>query len=364
MLADIARDHLPDLFSRPGPKGLLLWQFLSLPIIFAVAWMIGRTLGYVLRKGARRATKFTTTSLDDQIVDRISRPANLALTIISAHLLIPILELVPTAYEAVERILGVALMFAIFWSLFKLVDIAQNGLVNASWFARTANNVGLVALTMRFVKVMVAVMGLVAMLQELGYQVTGIIAGLGIGGLAVALAAQKTLEHVLGSIMLSLDQPFQVGDVIKFEDLTGEVEAIGLRSTRIRTPDRTIVTIPNGKLAEMRIEAISTRDRIRLATTLSLQPQTSRVQLEQIVRELKAEMARQPKLTPASALVWVKEINATAAIIEVICTFDTTSFSEFAGYREEVLLAALAIIENADAKWTTPPATTPAPTKA
>ena len=194
-------------------------------------------------------------------------------------------------------------------------------------------------------------LAVVVMLQELGYQVTGIIAGLGIGGLAVALAAQKTLEHVLGSVMLSLDQPFLVGDVIKFEDITGEVEAIGLRSTRVRTPDRTVVTIPNGKLADMRIEAISSRDRIRLATLLSLTPDTSAAQLERIIAEVKKFLLAQPKTTQDSVLVWLKELTPSAAVIEVICAYDTTLFAEFAAAREAALLEILRIVDAAGARW-------------
>lgn len=356
MLADLARDHLPDFMQRPGPKGLLLWQVLSLPVILFISWILGRTAGYLLRRLATRATRFTTSNLDDQIVERISKPANLALTVLVAHALVPILDLTSSAYDAVGHFLGVFLVFSLFWSAYRLVDIGQLAIVNSGWFVKTANNVGLLALSMRFVKVLVSVLGLVAMLQELGYQVTGIIAGLGIGGLAVALAAQKTLEHVLGSVMLSLDQPFHVGDVIKFEDVTGEVEAIGLRSTRIRTPERTIVSIPNGKLADMRIEAISSRDRIRLATLFTLQPNTSSTQLVQIVDELKRAARGEPLVTNDSVQVWVKELSQTAAVIELICAFETTSFAEFASHRERLLLEALRIVEKVGAKWCTPPA--------
>jgi hypothetical protein len=122
----------------------------------------------------------------------------------------------------------------------------------------------LLSLGARIGKVALGIMALVAVISELGYPVTSLIAGLGIGGLAFALASQKTVENLFGAFSIGVDQPFCEGDFIKVEDFSGTVEAIGLRSTRIRTLDRTLITVPNGKLAEMRIETFAVRDRIRL----------------------------------------------------------------------------------------------------
>lgn len=102
------------------------------------------------------------------------------------------------------------------------------------------------------------VLALVAFLSELGYAVTSLVAGLGIGGVAVALGAQKTLENLFGAFSIGADQPFLQGDVVRVGDLTGTAELVGLRSTR--TEERTLVTIPDGKLADMQIESFALRD--------------------------------------------------------------------------------------------------------
>lgn len=122
----------------------------------------------------------------------------------------------------------------------------------------------------------VVAFGRVALLSELGYPVTSLVAGLGIGGLAVALAAQKTVEALFGAFSIGADQPFREGDFVRVEDFVGAVEVTGLRSTKIRTLDRTRISIPNGQLAMMRLECYSVRDRMCLACKVGLVYSTSR----------------------------------------------------------------------------------------
>src|SRR5438128_2115729 len=125
-----------------------------------------------------------------------------------------------------------------------------------------------------------------AALQNFGFNVTGLIAGLGVGGLAVALAAQKTVENLFGSVSLVADQPVRVGDVCRFGDTVGTVEDIGLRSTRVRTVDRTLVTIPNAQFSTLALENLSQRDRIPVRATLVLPQGTSAERVRQVLAAL------------------------------------------------------------------------------
>ena len=123
----------------------------------------------------------------------------------------------------------------------------------------------------------------IAVLSEFGYPVTSLVAGLGIGGIALALAAQKTVENLFGSLSIGIDQPFRVGDYINVDTISGTVESIGLRSTRIRTLDRTLVTLPNGKLADMRVESFAERDRIRFICVLALTRSTKAAAVREVL---------------------------------------------------------------------------------
>ena len=159
----------------------------------------------------------------------------------------------------------------------------------------------------QFGKLVVGAIALMVALSALGYPVTSVIAGLGIGGVALALAAQKTVENLFGSVSILADQPFQVGDTIRVDTVEGTVETIGLRSTRMRTVDRTLIIIPNGKLADMRIESLGPRDRMRFATRLSLvllqrsgelaQEERTPFIVASHVKKAHAEISEQNKLT-------------------------------------------------------------------
>ena len=150
------------------------------------------------------------------------------------------------------------------------MDTLLEMLVERSWAGGDPSARSMLLVGGNLLKAAVMVMGAITTAATFGYPVTTVVAGLGIGGIAFAFGAQKTVENLFGSIALAADQPCRVGDTVKVEDVVGQVEYIGTRSTRIRTADRTLVTIPNGRLADSRIESYAVRDRIRLATTITL----------------------------------------------------------------------------------------------
>ena len=140
---------------------------------------------------------------------------------------------------------------------------------------------------------MFAILGI---LSAWGYNTSTIIAGLGVGGLAVALAAQKTIENLFGGISVIGDRPVLVGDVCRFGDRTGTVMHIGLRSTRIRTPDRTIISVPNAQFSTMALENISGRDKIWFHLTLNLRRDTTARQMEDVLAALRKILEDHPKV--------------------------------------------------------------------
>ncbi|MBC7978269.1 MAG: mechanosensitive ion channel family protein, partial [Myxococcales bacterium] len=188
--------------------------------------------------------------------------------------------------------------------------------------------------------------GVVA-LAQLGVSVASLVAGLGIGGLAVALAAQNTLENLFGTLAIGVDQPMREGDFVKVYDFVGTVEQIGLRSTRVRTLDRTVVTIPNGELSNQRIESYTVRDRLRLATTIGLVRETTALQLRSVLAALEAILRRHAKIWPDSVVVRFKELASSSLDIEIMAWFQTSDWAEFQGIRQDVLLDFMAAIEAA-----------------
>jgi len=187
----------------------------------------------------------------------------------------------------------------------------------------------------------------VAALSELGYPVASLLAGLGLGGLAFALAAQKTVENLFGALSIGLDQPIREGDFVKVEEMVGTVEAIGLRSTRIRTLDRTLVSIPNGRLADMRLETFAARDRIRLACELGLVYETTEGQMREVLAGLEAVLRAHPLIWPDAVVVRFKQFGAFSLDIEIMAWFRTSDWGQFQGIRQEVLLQFMGVVQAA-----------------
>jgi MscS family membrane protein len=248
------------------------------------------------------------------------------------------LDLHPLAEAWWMRLLRTALLIALFWTLLRVVEGMAEALAPKARAHGRAVALALLPIGVRVAKIAVVLMALIALLSEFGYPVASLLAGLGLGGLAIALAAQKTLEHVIGSVAISIDQPFRPGDRIKVDDLVGRVESVGLRSTRIRTADRTLVTFPNGRLADLRIENIGARDRMRFGTVISLPLDVPVDTVREVLGELRQALVAQTRISHEDARVSVREITRTSIDIDVAAWFETQDETEFQALRDELLL--------------------------
>jgi MscS family membrane protein len=330
---------------RPGPLGLLGWQWLALPMMLLLAWLLGAALSRLTRALLGRAARHTAASWDDALLLRMGKPLSVAWGLATAYVLLAVLHLPPSAEAALQRWLAAAALVVFFWALARSVDVGREVIAGSTWIQQRPGTRSLLPLGAKIFQLFLLALGVVALLSELGYPVASLVAGLGIGGLAVALAAQKTLENLFGALAIGADQPFRQGDFVSVEGQLGTIEAIGLRSTRLRTLDRTLITIPNGKLAEMRLETFAVRDRLRLACTLGLIYETTEQQLRSVLRGLEAVLRAHPKLFPEGVGVHFKEIGIYSLNVEVNAWFTTSDWNEFVLIREDTLLAFLGVIE-------------------
>jgi MscS family membrane protein len=328
-----------------GPRGLLVWQWLALVPMAVVALVLGRILGRVTSSVGKKLTSKTGTHWDDKAMDDLRKPIGLAWGVGLLWASLPLLDATGAA-ESFLRVLLRAVLFAVFfWSLLRLVEVGRQFLTTRPWARANPASRSLLQLGTRAAKVVTFVIAVIAIVSELGYPVGSLLAGLGIGGLAVALAAQKTLENVLGAFSIGFDQPFREGDFVHIEDFVATVETIGLRSTRFRTLDRTLVTIPNGRLADMRIENFAPRDRLRLACTIGVEYGTSVEQMRLLLAGLERVLRQHPKIWPDAVVVRFKEYAASSLDIEVMAWFQTSEWSEFQLIRQEVLLQFMGVVE-------------------
>jgi MscS family membrane protein len=348
-------EWIPTTLRVRGPRGLELWQWLSLPVLIAVAWLAGMMVGRLMRAVFVMFTRRTRATWDDRIAEGVGRPLGLGGAVLVAWLILPYMALPPPWEGPFQRGLRTALFAAFFWLLLRVVTVAGEVAASSSWAQARPASRSLVPLGARVLQVAVLAMAVVAVINDLGFPVTSLLAGLGIGGLALALAGQKTVENLFGAFSIGVDQPFRVGDFVSVEGLVmGTVELVGLRSTRIRTLERTIVTIPNGKLADMRIESFAPRDRIRFATVLGLSRSTTAAQTRALLSGVEQALRAQPKLWPDSLTVRFREITANALDVEVQAWFTTTDVTEFQGIRQELLLGFLDLVAKVGTTFAVP----------
>ena len=321
-----------------------LWQWIAVALALlasaVLAWLLTAPVLRLLRAIARR----TETQVDDVFVQLIAGPVRLgvgsllALTgIYAVRLPLPVQSVLIGAAKAL-------LTVALTWLVLRLID-ALSRVMTARWFAmRQLAAIAVLPLARRALKAFVVLIALLAVVQNLGFNATGIIAGLGVGGLAVALAAQKSLENLFGGLSLIADQPVRVGDMCRFGSQEGTVEDIGLRSTRVRTLDRTVVTIPNADFATMQLENLAARDRMRLTTTIALRCQTTPDQLRGVLVALKRLLESHPKIPPDSARVRFTHLGTSSLDVEILAFVNTGDVDEFLAVQEELLLRIMDII--------------------
>ncbi|HTN52225.1 MAG TPA: mechanosensitive ion channel family protein [Anaeromyxobacter sp.] len=339
--------RLPEPLLHAGPMGLLWWQWLALPVLVVLSLIAGWLLGWLSRRFLQHLAQRTRTPWDEALLARSAAPLLALWAIAVATALHPWLLLDPAAQGVLERILRAGTYLAVFWAAFRSVEVAFRALAEAPWTRLNAGAVGLLPIGRKLAKLLLLVMGAVAVLDELGFQVTSLLAGLGIGGIALALAAQKTVENLFGSVSIGVDQQFRLGDFVKVDETIGHVESIGMRSTRIRTLDRTLVTIPNGKLADMKSESYAARDRFRLLANLSLSYATTAAQMRAVIGGIRAVLAGHPKIAPGDVLVRFTEFKDWSLNLEVMAWFRTADWNEFCEVRTEVYLRFLEVVEQA-----------------
>lgn len=347
-------EYLPRVLLGIGPAGLTWWQWLALPIAISLAWLLGALVSRVARRALRGVARRTAAEWDDALLGELGSPLTFGAALGLLLMFVPALGLPDSPGRWIQRVLRALLLVAFFWGLLRAIGVIAATAVRSEWAKARPGSAALAPLASRVIKVALSCFAVVALLAELGYPVASLIAGLGIGGLAIALAGQKTVENLFGAFSLGIDQPFREGDFVKIEDFVGTVEAIGLRSTRVRTLDRTLISIPNGRLAEMRLESFTARDRIRLACTLGLVYETSSSQMREVLAELERVLRGHPKIWPDAVVVRFMGFGESSLDIEIMAWFLTQDYGEFQLLRQEVLLGFMEVVERAGSGFAFP----------
>ena len=263
------------------------------------------------------------------------------------------LQVAIVARQVLARYAGIVAWVAFVWFLWRLIDMLSD-----LWSARMARAdrrraLSALAFVRRSAKSLLVVVAFAAVLDTIGIDVTTGIAALGLGGLAIALGAQKTIENLVGSLAVIIDQPVRVGDFCKVGDVTGTVEDIGMRSTQVRTNARTVVTIPNGDFSSKQIENYSRRDRFLFDPTIGLTYDTSAEKMRSVLLAVR-KLLNEDDNVVAGARVRFASFNQSSLDIEIFAYLRTQDYSDFMALREEILLRIMDTIAAEDASMAFP----------
>lgn len=348
------REHLPTVLRRTGPFGIQWWQWLALLTLIPLAAIVGTLLAGPVQALLKRLVSRTETELDDALVHSARGPIVLLIGVVTSRLLLYWIALPGAAETFVVDVQRAIAVIAVFWILLRLIGVLQQALPSTDWGSSHPALRSLIPLVGRVARLLVLVIGLLTVIASFGYPIATILAGLGIGGIAVALGAQKSLEHFFGSVSIGVDRPFGVGDWVNVDGVEGEVEAIGLRSTRIRTLERTVVSIPNGRLAESQSENFGPRDRIRMRTVIGLEYGTTAAQIERVRDGIEAMLRSHASTWPERIVVNFSHFSPSSIDFEIFCWVMTTDADEFRRIRQAHYLGIMRVVEAAGARFAYP----------
>jgi MscS family membrane protein len=349
------RDHLPTAFQGMGPLGIAWWQWVALLLLVPAALALGGLLLWPIQGVLRRLVARTASEWDDDLVEEIRGPIVLTVGAVASRVLIGWVALEASPLGWMLDLHQAAMIIALFWALLRVVGVLQGSAPTSRWAAQHPALRSLIPLGARIVRVLLVLLGGLSVATAFGYPVGTVLAGLGIGGIAIAFAAQKTLENVFGSVALGIDQPFRVGDTIIVDGIEGTVEAIGLRSTRLRTAERTVVSLPNGRLADMRAENFGERDRFRFRTVVPLALATAPEAIERLRDEIEALLRTFPETGADGLQVRLVGMNTTSLDLEVVCAVQTGQGAEYKRVRERYLLGILRLVRDSGVQFAPKP---------
>ena len=336
-----AEAWLPGFFTERTLAGTPLAHWLTLIGLalaaFAVLMLAGWLLFVVLRRTGPRTARL-------QAFIRASSPLALLVAMGLAAFLAPRLGVSIIARHAYGWLFGLVTPLIVGWLAIKIVDAVSTRILLRFGQRSRATATAIVRFAARVVKVAIAALAVLALLDAFGFDVTGLIAALGIGGLAIALGAQKTVENLIASISIIFDRPFRVGDFCKVGDTVGTIEDVGMRSTRVRTLSRTMVTIPNSTLVASSIENFAPRDRFWFNPMLRISVQTKPETIRALLIALRATLDGDARLVDAKARIRLLAPTEDRLPIEIFGYVLAPDYDAFLATQEDLMLKLLDVV--------------------
>ncbi len=337
-----------EILDQPVLWGLPVWRLLVALLIIFLGFLSRRIIKALFTGFLKRRALKTSVTWDDDTIELLPSPLALVTQVGLWFLALAFLMLPeePVDIRAfVKDGLMVALSVAVTWVLFRVIDVAARLSDRAAEKTDTRLDDQVIPLLRKTLKVFLSIVIAVSVIQELGHSVTSLIASLGIGGLALALAARDTVANFFGSVVVFTDQPFHIGDWVEFGDVEGIVEEVGFRTTRVRRFDKSMVLVPNQTFTSTPITNHSVRPKRRLMFTVGLTYETSAEQLELFIARMRKRLAEDENLDQESPAVYFKELGESSLDVLIIAFTLNNEWGNFMQVQEQLLLDIMRIVD-------------------
>ncbi|HEY0965956.1 MAG TPA: mechanosensitive ion channel family protein [Opitutaceae bacterium] len=340
-------EHLVDallaLFDVRGSGNT--WQHYGIAaLIFVLSFLLRKIGATFVFSFFKKLASRTKTTLDDKLFPALEDPVKALIALLGAYAAVKVLKLSPQTDVVLGYSATVAFSCAVFWLFLR----AFNTILDHVHDLVRERQMGVTAF-MPWIKktlvVMFVVFGALMIAQSLGANVRAFLAGLGIGGLAFALAAQDTIANLFGSVVVAIDQPFKIGEAVRIGGNAGIVEDIGLRSTKLRTPAKSLIVIPNKTVAAEAIINESRFTQRRVEQVIGLTYDATPAQLEAIVRDFTTLILAEPEVDPTSVMVYFRDFSASSLDIWIVYMTKGPDFQAHMRLRQRLNLAIMKAME-------------------
>ena len=333
--------------------GMSLPKWLGWLVSIPVSWLLTLLLTLVLSAPLRIRSKLRNVPFRPILETQVGVPLKCIVAILLHSVFVYALE-PPLLYRVYYvRFIASLLVGCLVWLMATITD---RGYEHAVHRARTQQKGGesILIVMQRLTHIVLVIIALLVGLGLFGFNVTTTLAGLGIGGLAIALAAQKSLENLIGGVSLLMDKAVQVGDFCQIGDQLGTVEDIGLRSLKLRTLDQNLSVVPNGSLAQMQFQNMARRSKLLINQTFSLRIETQVEQLRFVLDRVQEMLDQHPTIEPGTCRVRVTSFVGAAFQLELFAYGQIGDWAQFTVIRQDVILKIAEIVEASGTRFAAP----------
>jgi len=333
-----------DIFSHTFLE-IEIWRIIAAGLMLIFALAVRKVFLNMLLSALKKLTSKTKTTMDDKLVEAVDPPGKLLMIVIALYFVFRVLLINVSGDSFGGHIIRTLFIFTLFWMIYRAAGIIAHLFEGLAKKTETDLDDMLLPFINKGIKVIVVIVGITVIAKEWRYDLGALLTGLGLGGLAFALAAQETLANMFGGMTIMLDKPFSVGDWILTPDVEGIVEDIGFRSTRIRTFAQALVTVPNSTLAKTAVTNWSKMGKRRINFNLRIKYQTTAEKMNKLLEKIREMLENHAEIHQQTIFVFFDKFGDNGYELFFNFFTKTTAAQRFFEVKEDINLKIMQILD-------------------